>query len=303
MKFFLGTHRPYWLWDTGFVGIPLFVSARTLRGMKAVRRAVTDWGLDSAGFTELTMSGYWTVGPDKYAAEVVDWSNRIGRLLWAAPQDWMCEEYVCASTALAEGIVKPSAAKLKRLVAAINHRRVTPAAIRAASVAACLPLPPRIWQERIAKHQRRTVANYLRLRELAPSAPFVPVLQGFAESDYVRHATDYARAGVDLTALPLVGVGSVCRRQAGAEAAGIIRAVRRMGIKPHGFGFKSQGIAIAGRDLESADSLAWSYTARLAKPLPGCSHGPRGTSPCNNCPVYARQFYHKISTQTVPPSF
>src|SRR6266700_1518806 len=39
--------------------------------------------------------------------------------------------------------------------------------------------------------------------------PFLPVLQGWSRDDYHRCVDLYLRAGVDLTAGPLVGVGSV----------------------------------------------------------------------------------------------
>lgn len=58
-------------------------------------------------------------------------------------------------------------------------------------------------------HQHRTVANYLRLRDLAPELPIIPVLQGQSIADYNRCADFYERHGVDLAALPLVGV-AVC---------------------------------------------------------------------------------------------
>lgn len=295
MKFFLGTHLPRWLWDARFQGIPLFVSARTLRKVKTLRRAATDWGLDSGGFTELTAYGKWSIGVEEYANEVRSWSARIGRLVWAAPQDWMCEEFVCASTALAEDIVKPEERKLDTLVSKIPPRKRTVSAMRTARVLACLPLDQKLWSARIRVHQARTVTNFLALRAIAPELPIAPVLQGYAVADYLRHARDYASAGVDLTLLPLVGVGSVCRRQAQTDAAEIIGAIRGLGIRPHGFGFKKEGIRLAGRNLESSDSLAWSFGARLRPPLPGCRHGKSGTGKCNNCPLYALAYYDSIA--------
>ena len=45
----------------------------------------------------------------------------------------------------------------------------------------------------VVEHQCRTVQNYLLLRELAPSIPFVPVLQGWKIGDYDRHVDDRLR--------------------------------------------------------------------------------------------------------------
>jgi hypothetical protein len=83
----------------------------------------------------------------------------------------------------------------------------------------------------IAVHQVRTVANYLELRSLAPELPFVPVLQGWSLDDYRRCAVLYDEAGVDLAAEPLVGVGSVCRRQATGEIEVIVHSLASLGLR------------------------------------------------------------------------
>jgi hypothetical protein len=135
----------------------------------------------------------------------------------------------------------------------------------------------------IREHLRRTVDNYLQLRHIAPDLPFVPVIQGWRCDDYLACADLYAAAGVDLTAAPLVGLGSVCRRQATGEAAGIVDALHAIGVhRLHGFGIKVLGLRRYGRRLASADSMAWSVAARHQVPLPGCKHAN-----CANCPKYA----------------
>jgi len=89
----------------------------------------------------------------------------------------------------------------------------------------------------VAEHQARTVANLTQLRELAPDLPFIPVLQGYTLPDYLRCADLYAAAGIDLTREPLVGLGSVCRRQATREVHAIVTAIHARGItRLHGFG-------------------------------------------------------------------
>src|SRR6266511_2579815 len=90
----------------------------------------------------------------------------------------------------------------------------------------------------LAEHQRRTVHNYLELRHLADDLPIVPVLQGQSIDDYKRIIDAYHRAGVDLHREPLVGLGSVCRRQAtrqtpspgacGADGCGPAPTARRV---------------------------------------------------------------------------
>ncbi len=129
-------------------------------------------------------------------------------------------------------------------------------------------------------HQAATVDNYCTLRDLAPGLPFIPVVQGWTLADYVRCVMLFESAGVDLTIAPLVGLGSVCRRQATGEISQIVIALAAAGLRLHGFGVKRAGLARYGHLLESADSLAWSYHARRRPPLPGCN----GHKNCANCP-------------------
>jgi hypothetical protein len=62
----------------------------------------------------------------------------------------------------------------------------------------------------IREHLARTVGSYLRLKELAPDLPFIPVLQGWSLADYDACHARYAREGIDLAREPVVGLGSVC---------------------------------------------------------------------------------------------
>ena len=48
------------------------------------------------------------------------------------------------------------------------------------------------------------------------------MLQGWELADYLEHIEMYRAAGVDLTEIERVGVGSVCRRQSTAEGVEII---------------------------------------------------------------------------------
>lgn len=134
----------------------------------------------------------------------------------------------------------------------------------------------------IAEHQRRTTENYLNLRMMDETLPIIPVLQGWQRDDYLRHAEDYYEHGVMLDRLPLMGVGTVCRRQATEEAVSIMRSLWEQGFATHGFGFKTVGLRQCWEYLASADSMAWSYAARRSVPLDGCTHNR-----CNNCMSYA----------------
>jgi hypothetical protein len=138
----------------------------------------------------------------------------------------------------------------------------------------------------VVEHQRRTVENYLRLRG---RGPFVPVLQGWTRGDYARCARMYEDAGVELAREPVVGVGSVCRRQATAEIGAIFDMLDARGIRAHGFGVKTGGLAAYGPLLHSADSMSWSYAARRRPPLPGCPHRS-----CQNCLRFALAWRRRV---------
>jgi hypothetical protein len=142
----------------------------------------------------------------------------------------------------------------------------------------------------IEAHQWLTVASWLTLRGLAPEVPWVPVVQGWRAGDYLRHVEMYAAVGTDLAALPLVGLGSVCRRQATREAAGIVAALYARGLRLHLFGFKIDGLRNCGAFAVSCDSMAWSATARRDRiRLPGCRH-----SNCANCRRWALRWREKV---------
>lgn len=244
MRFYLGTHRDNWLADDRFRDVPLFVSHRRLKDRKRLPAAVTDWALDSGGFSELSLYDEWRTTPSEYIAAVRRYADGIGRLQWAAPQDWMCEPHMLAKTG-----------------------------------------------KTVAEHQRLTVENLLELRHAAPDLPFVPVLQGWDLADYLRHADAYAKAGIDLTAEPVVGLGSVCRRQHTEVVEELLyRLAARDITAVHGFGFKAKGLERAGHMLGTADSMAWSYAARRRPPLPGCS----GHINCANCASYALRWRERL---------
>lgn len=252
MRFYLGTHEPAWVYH---LRIPLFISARRLRRRPLARRAIGPWALDSGGFTELDKFGRWTISPEQYADEISAWSERIGGMEWAAPQDWMCEPLIRRKTGLS-----------------------------------------------VAEHQRRTIDNVIRLRELG-AAQVIPVLQGWTLLDYTAHVQQYADAGFRLTEEPLVGVGSVCRRQATTEAVEIFRELSGMGFRLHGFGVKKLGLIQMRGMIASADSMAWSIHARHVAPLPGHTH-----KTCANCREFALmwrgQLLHRLTGaapgETVP---
>lgn len=143
----------------------------------------------------------------------------------------------------------------------------------------------------IRDHQQKTVARYANLSRLGPDLPWMPVLQGFAPSDYVRHIGDYGKL------LPFgtwVGVGSVCKRNASPSAIeDVLLAIHgeRPDLRLHGFGLKKTalGSGVVRELLYSADSMAWSYSAR--------KQGRNG-----NCHTEAARYVREIETQDWQPS-
>ena len=239
MRFLLGAHQPHWL---GLVDVPLMVSHRTLARRRWSPQARGPWALDSGAFSEIAAHGRFTTSPRDYVAAVRRYHDEIGHLVWAAPQDWMCEPFMVRRTGLD-----------------------------------------------VATHQQRTIASVLDLRSIAPELPWIPVLQGRSIDDYRRHVEAYLAAGVDLAAEPLVGLGSVCRRQATSEIDRIVTTLAGQSLRLHGFGVKIAGLGRYGWALASADSLAWSYAARREPALPGHRH-----KNCANCLAYALAWRERV---------
>jgi hypothetical protein len=136
----------------------------------------------------------------------------------------------------------------------------------------------------VREHQKRTVENFLALRG---RGPFIPVLQGWTRNDYLSCVELYRDAGVDLEHEPLVGLGSVCRRQDTAEISRIVLALQPLRL--HGCGVKTVGLERYGHLLVSSDSLAWSFRARRSCALPGCTHRN-----CANCGTFALRWREQI---------
>ncbi|WP_206517406.1 hypothetical protein, partial [Mesorhizobium sp. M7A.F.Ca.CA.004.12.1.1] len=116
----------------------------------------------------------------------------------------------------------------------------------------------------IIEHQKLTIERYdLLVAEDLPF-PILPVLQGYAPEDYVRHIEMY---GDRLKPDMWVGVGSVCKRNGDpARIVEVLSAIHaaRADLRLHGFGIKLTALSHPGVRalLYSADSMAWSDAAR-----------------------------------------
>jgi hypothetical protein len=261
--FYLGTHRPGWL---ATAQVPLFISASTINKWRGrgddfpTRKAGTFgcgvWALDSGAYTALKESKTdrhpWHLPEDEYGGMAYRLADEIGVApMFAAPQDWPCEAKVLARTG-----------------------------------------------KTVAWHQEATTDSYLYLAEQFDGLNWAPVLQGWKPADYVAHIRQYEAAGVDLTAFRPVGLGSVCRRGQTRQIVNVVQAVQAYAqatygrpLRLHGFGLKTVALREVGHLLDSADSLAWSITARMQEvKLEECAH--RG--PCNNCLRYALRWREKV---------
>lgn len=144
----------------------------------------------------------------------------------------------------------------------------------------------------VRDHQEFTTASYLQLAEGFPWLPWIPVLQGWASADYLRHADAYERAGVDLTNCHRVGVGSICRRGSQRHVAAVLEVLAPLGLRLHGFGASINALRIAGHHLASSDSQAWSATARREHiRLDNCQH----PGDCRNCLTWAGAYRDRVA--------
>jgi hypothetical protein len=138
----------------------------------------------------------------------------------------------------------------------------------------------------VKDHQVKTVRNFLELRNILGPI-LVPVLQGWSRDSYLECVDMYEREGVDLSKEAVIGLGSVCRRNADTEITEIIESLQPLNL--HGFGIKGAAYKRNKHLLTSADSMAWSFWARHEPPLEGCTHRS-----CANCRRYALRWREKM---------
>ena len=146
----------------------------------------------------------------------------------------------------------------------------------------------------IEDHQQRTVKNLRDLRSLTDRVHFIPVLQGQSLEDYFTHFEMFEVAGFDLRSEPIVGVGSVCRRESTKEIDHIIKCLASKGLNLHGFGMKISGVANNRDHLISSDSMAWSIRARLENARCKDHADSPGAKDCRNCLTYALEWREKV---------
>jgi hypothetical protein len=139
----------------------------------------------------------------------------------------------------------------------------------------------------IPEHQAMTIERYDDLIACDTGGVLIlPVLQGFDPQDYVSHIRQY---GERLKPGMWVGVGSVCKRNGDPNAIyRVLRAIKdeRPDLRLHGFGLKSTALSSPYITdlLHTADSMAWSFSAR--------KQGRNG-----NCWTEAKTFTDRINNR------
>lgn len=140
----------------------------------------------------------------------------------------------------------------------------------------------------VLEHQAMTISRYEKLKNLT-NVYIMPVIQGFKPIEYVNHVRMY---GDKLAYGAWVGVGSICKRNADPQAIlDVLNAIHKVrpDLKLHGFGLKTTALAHPQirAHLFTADSMAWSFAARMAK-RKGEGHGA-------NSPIEAKKFADRIN--------
>ncbi len=202
-----------------------FISVNALRPKQQIV-GCGDWILDSGAFSEISRHGEYRESVAEYAAQIVRWTeaSRAGRA--------------------------------GRLLAAVSQDYM------------CEPLIVEKTGLSVLRHQQKSIERYDallgELRKVGCETPILPVLQGYAPSDYARHVEMY---GERLDPGAWVGLGSVCKRNGSLSSIlDVLGAVHDVapGFRLHGFGLKTNALQapVVRALLYSADSMAWSFHAR-----------------------------------------
>jgi hypothetical protein len=176
-------------------------------------------------------------------------------------RDWILDSGAFSTIATHGGYPEP----VSVYAAQIRHLRVSGNLLAAvAQDYMCEPWMLEKTGLTIADHQRLTIERYHALLSFETGVYIMPVLQGYAPTDYVTHIRAY---GARLAHGAWVGVGSVCKRNSDPAAIeNVLLAIKleRPDLRLHGFGLKLTALRSGlVRDLLfSADSMAWSFAAR-----------------------------------------
>jgi hypothetical protein len=129
----------------------------------------------------------------------------------------------------------------------------------------CEPFILNITGLSVLDHQWLTLDRYDELLDCNLHTYIMPVLQGYSVAEYLQHVDLY---GQRLQEGAWVGVGSVCKRNRRVqEIETIVHAIKsyRPDLRLHLFGLKITALRslYVTQTIHSADSMAWSYGARV----------------------------------------
>jgi len=144
-------------------------------------------------------------------------------------------------------------------------------------------------------HIDDTVDNYDILANMAPDLNIIPSIQGWEIDEYLYCIDQYRSRGYDLTTYPLVGLGSICRRQHTQKIYEIVKTIHDLGIKIHGFGVKTEGFKLYGHMLASADSMKWSREGRDHPEIVATPTCRETHINCANCLPWALQWRESLN--------
>lgn len=257
---FLGAHRPHWL---STAPVPVFLS---LASVVRYEGRGDQWAPRKPdGFA----CGLHALDSGAYSALMTDGPNADNHPWFLAPDEFGA------------------------LVTRVIEQNGMPPIFAAIQDAPCEPQVLAKTGRTVRGNIFESVESYLYLCERFPFVPWLPTLQGWEPEHYLMCAELYERHGVDLAAAPYVGLGSVCRRDAG-ETANVVRVVEALAplkYRLHGFGMSIDALREVGHRMTSADSMAWSYAARMRKlRLDGCEH----VGDCRNCLTWALEWRETV---------
>jgi hypothetical protein len=284
--FYTGIHRQIWMRRDDYAGIPVCVSHSIMAPRKTFHQARQPVLLDSGGFSYLKKHGRFPFTTRQYVADIQRIIKGIGRMPDAvAHMDAMTENPVILGTPhLPPG-----------------HRNYFHGTRAWRGIPDDQPDEPIEIAE--FKHQWWTVTNYLECARIDPDLPWMAVLQGRNLESYIRCYDMYRRAGVDLRHLPMVAVGSVCRREATHEIGEIFSVLQmELGLDNlHGFGVKTRGLELYAEHVNTADSMAWSEGLSRRPPLPGHEELHPNAANCANCPIAALEWRQRLVSNLASP--
>jgi len=150
---------------------------------------------------------------------------------------------------------------------------------------------------------RRTTRNTIDMLKYAEKIGFDTkrigrVVQGWNVEDYIRHIDLMLKKKVIEDKKDcVIGIGSVCRRNATLNIVNIIKAIRKRlpNAYLHAFGVKGDTLPYINRLVDSADSFAWAigswHAKRDGRPVCGRFGCEKN---CVHCEEAVKIFYDKM---------